>query len=135
MNRWGLALFFVIVLVVSVAGAVIRSPTATDPFFPQVNSSPRPLNSPAATPSPLQPAKIAQSPKVDAERLFSHIRALNFERYRERDRSRTREYLLQTLTRLGWQPQLQQFEGGSNVVAQRAGTDPERGNNSGHSSL
>jgi hypothetical protein len=126
MKRWRAAIVFAIVLIVSVACAVTQAPTPTTPVSPQGNSQHQ-SSPPIAAPRSVQVPGKTPPPKVDAERLFRHIQALNFERYRDLDRSRTRAYLLQTLTHLGWQPQLQRFEGGINVVAQRAGTDPKAG--------
>jgi len=52
---------------------------------------------------------------------------LNFERYQASDRDRARRYLVKTLTGFGWKPQLQAFEGGVNVFAQRPGTNAKAG--------
>jgi hypothetical protein len=69
----------------------------------------------------------AISPAISPERLLAHVRALDFERYQEDDRLRVREYISQQLVSWGWTPQLQVFDGGVNVWAQRAGTDPNAG--------
>lgn len=69
----------------------------------------------------------AFAPRVDANRLFQHLQALNFERYSNQSRERSRTYLSETLKRLGWQPQVQAFAGGVNLVAQRPGTQPTAG--------
>ncbi len=117
----------VIVLLLAVACAVSRSPDPGSTGTPAVNAHDRQASPSATVSPPVQfPARIP-SLTVEADRLFQHIQALNFERYSERDRQRTREYLLQTLTHVGWQPRLQRFEVGSNVLAQRTGTDPHAG--------
>lgn len=67
------------------------------------------------------------TPVISTEKLLSHIKQLNFERYTEVGRSRARTYLTQSLKKLGWTPQLQSFEGGVNVIAQRRGTDLKAG--------
>lgn len=67
------------------------------------------------------------TPVVSTEKLSSHIKQLNFERYTEIGRSRARTYLTQSLKKLGWTPELQSFEGGVNIIAQRQGTDPQAG--------
>ena len=67
------------------------------------------------------------APVVDPKRLMSHVEALAFERYSDSDRLRAREYLLKALENAGWQPYLQIFSAGVNVVAERAGTDPQAG--------
>lgn len=86
-------------------------------------STPHPAPYTSAQPSPsTQP--LAQ---IDPDRLFQHIEALNFERYAMSDRDRARRYLVKTLTSFGWQPQLQTFEGGVNVVARRSGTNTKAG--------
>jgi Zn-dependent M28 family amino/carboxypeptidase len=79
------------------------------------------------TPSPLPQALANQPPQVNPTRLFEHIEALNFERFESSDRDRARRYLVQTLTDFGWKPQLQVFEGGVNVFAQRPGTTADAG--------
>lgn len=68
-----------------------------------------------------------QAPKVDSERLFSHIKELNFQRYTNNERQRAQEYIINKLSEVGLQPQLQEFEGGVNVWAQREGTDASAG--------
>lgn len=70
-----------------------------------------------------QPIKFS----VDSNKLFAPVKALNYQRYTEAERDRARNYLTQSLQKLGWSPTLQFFEGGINVFAQRQGTDPEAG--------
>ncbi len=65
--------------------------------------------------------------KVSREKLLAHIRALNYRRYTEAERDRTRSYLRKSLKQLGWKPELQTFEGGVNIFAQRQGTDAKAG--------
>jgi Zn-dependent M28 family amino/carboxypeptidase len=65
--------------------------------------------------------------KVSRENLLAHIRALNYRRYTEAERDRTRAYLAKSLKQLGWKPELQTFEGGVNIFAQRQGTDAKAG--------
>jgi Zn-dependent M28 family amino/carboxypeptidase len=59
--------------------------------------------------------------------LLEHLRILSFERYDAIDRARAKQYLIQTLKTFGWTPVLQPFETGVNVLAERAGTDPQAG--------
>ena len=59
--------------------------------------------------------------------LLAHIRALNYRRYTENERDRTRTYLIKSLKQLGWKPERQTFEGGVNIFAQRQGTEPKSG--------
>ncbi len=58
---------------------------------------------------------------------MAHRRALNYRRYTEAERDRTRSYLTKSLKQLGWKPELQTFEGGVNIFAQRQGTDAKAG--------
>ena len=67
------------------------------------------------------------APNVDSQQLFRHIKALNFKRYTQESRDRTRDYLSKSLKKLGWFPTLEPFEGGVNVFAQRQGTNLEAG--------
>lgn len=87
--------------------------------------------SPSETKQTLTPssaiAPVTNPPKVDPQRLMGHVKALAFERHSDRDRYQAREYLLQALTEAGWQPYLQVFKQGVNVVAERSGSDPQAG--------
>ncbi|WP_199300361.1 M28 family peptidase [Trichocoleus sp. FACHB-262] len=84
--------------------------------------------SPSAPDSSTAPS-ISQvnAPTVDSKRLFAHVQALAFERHSESDRLQAREYILKALEQAGWQPYLQVFSSGVNVVAERAGTDSQAG--------
>lgn len=118
---WILSLSLVILLMTLTVCRNLEAPIAVTP-----------VTSPASSPSPSLPASPAPQvsvplAQIDAEQLFEHIQALNFERYTETDRARTRRYLAQTLTSFGWQPQIQTFAGGVNLVAERAGTDANAG--------
>lgn len=72
-------------------------------------------------------SKYVNTLKVSREKLLAHIRALNYRRYTEAERDRTRTYLIKSLKQLGWKPELQLFAGGVNIFAQRQGTDPKAG--------
>ena len=67
------------------------------------------------------------APNVDSKQLFRHVKELNFKRYTNAERDRARNYLTQSLKKLGWSPTLQPFESGVNIFAQRQGTDPKAG--------
>jgi Peptidase family M28 len=73
------------------------------------------------------PAKTDDTLRVSADRLFSHIQKLDFERYSDGERSRTRNYITNELRKIGWKPQLQRFPEGVNVFAQHQGTDKAAG--------
>ena len=66
-------------------------------------------------------------PQADAQRLFSHIKALAFQRHTAAERQQARDYILQALQAAGWSSTLQSFEGGTNIFARRPGTDSEAG--------
>ncbi|WP_144053638.1 M28 family peptidase [Baaleninema simplex] len=68
-----------------------------------------------------------EMPQIDGDRLFRHVEALAFPRNDRRDRRRVRQYLLNALREAGWSPELRAFDGGANVVATQAGTDPDAG--------
>lgn len=92
------------------------------------SSQPLPVSSPYTPPPIPQPPPTQQPfPQVDPDRLFQHIEALNFERYQASERDRARRYLVKTLAKFGWKPQLQAFEGGVNVFAQRPGANADVG--------
>ncbi|MFQ4146418.1 M28 family peptidase [Chlorogloeopsis sp. ULAP02] len=69
----------------------------------------------------------SSAPQVSASRLFAHVQNLNFKRYTDAERSRTRAYITNELKKLGWKSQLQKFSDGVNVFAERKGTDKEAG--------
>ena len=73
---------------------------------------------------------LAASPasrRVDAARLTADVAALAFERATAADRARARRVVAHRLTELGYQPALQGFSDGINVVGERPGTDPTAG--------
>jgi Peptidase family M28 len=67
------------------------------------------------------------TPKIDADRLFSHVESLAYERVNEVDRERARSYIIQTLEEYGFSAISIPFEGGVNIFAERPGTDPKAG--------
>lgn len=108
------------IVLIAVSSCHVSS-SQPSPESSPATSSPAPQTLAQSTPSPKPP------PQIDPDRLFQHIKALNFERYQARDRDRARRYLIKTLTEFGWKPQLQAFEGGVNVFAQRPGTNANAG--------
>lgn len=97
-----------------------------------VTSSSKFLKQPPVTQTKVAPTVIATKqlskyPKVDSQKLFAHVQALNFQRYIETDRDRARNYISQSLKKFGWLPTSQAFEGGVNIFAQHKGTDPQAG--------
>ncbi|RUR81869.1 M28 family peptidase [Chlorogloeopsis fritschii PCC 9212] len=69
----------------------------------------------------------SSAPQVSANKLFAHVQNLNFKRYTDAERSRTRTYITRELKKLGWKSQLQKFSEGVNVFAERKGTDKQAG--------
>ena len=65
--------------------------------------------------------------QVSGQKLFAHIQNLNFKRYTNTERSRTRTYIISQLKKFGWKPQLQNFSEGVNIFVERQGTDKTAG--------
>ncbi|MDY6940067.1 MAG: M20/M25/M40 family metallo-hydrolase [Cyanobacteriota bacterium] len=77
---------------------------------------------------PVEPANSKpEFPQISGSRLMEHVEALAYERYRNLDRDRARDYIIQSLEEAGYSPQLQSFDGGINIVAVRPGTDAAAG--------
>ncbi|MEG4318007.1 MULTISPECIES: M20/M25/M40 family metallo-hydrolase [unclassified Microcoleus] len=80
------------------------------------------------SPSPLTAEKNAvEGPQIDPSRLWKHVETLAGEREGERARSFTRDYISQQLKSLGFSPELQQFDRGINIFAERKGSDSNAG--------
>lgn len=71
------------------------------------------------------PAPITVS--VSSERLLADVTALSFVRYSNPERQQARDYIQQALQAAGWTTQVQRFEGGVNLYASRAGSEPGSG--------
>lgn len=65
---------------------------------------------------------LPPGPAPDAARIEADVRALAFERHGEEDRRRARALLAHRLTALGYEPELQAFATGVNVVGRRPGS-------------
>ena len=126
MRKWfWVALLVLVAIAVTIGGSRFfqQRPSSVGTQFQQV--TPQRVES-----SNFDAAKIPQllsAPHVESKQLFRHIKALNFKRYTQAERDRARDYLTQSLKKLGWSPTLQPFEGGVNIIAQRQGTAPEAG--------
>lgn len=57
------------------------------------------------------------APSVQGDRLWGALGAIVGQRYTEAERARTRQYLTEVLTALGWQVESQAFEQGVNLLA------------------
>ncbi len=64
---------------------------------------------------------------IGPAQLWNHLKVLGGERYRESDRERVRNYLIQQLELVQLSPRLQSFEQGVNIIAERPGTNPKAG--------
>ena len=58
---------------------------------------------------------------ADRQRLADHIAAIAYPRFDEVDRIRARGYLIEQLEAFGWQVQLESFDTGINLVAEKTG--------------
>lgn len=124
MKRWiWLALLMLLVVGVSNSREFFQQQASL--FVEQQNFTS--VNKSTAKTDQVAVQKLVSVPDVSTEKLMAHIQALNFKRYTEAERDRTRTYLTKSLKQLGWKPQLQRFEGGVNIFAQRQGTDPAAG--------
>ncbi|MBD2433119.1 MULTISPECIES: M28 family peptidase [Fischerella] len=77
--------------------------------------------------SPPLVISVSSPLQVSGQKLFAHIQNLNFKRYTNTERSRTRTYIISQLKKFGWKPQLQNFSEGVNIFAERQGTDKTAG--------
>ncbi|MBW4632183.1 MAG: M28 family peptidase [Iphinoe sp. HA4291-MV1] len=71
--------------------------------------------------------RIPASLQVSADKLFAHVLRLNFTRHTPAERSRTRAYITTELKKMGWKPQLEKFQDGVNIFAEKPGTDKDAG--------
>jgi Peptidase family M28 len=107
----------VLVAIIAIAnGMYSATPTAKITNSPIAKSQP-----------PSKSPQVVSTPSVSPQKLLTHIQKLNFQRYTPEARSRARTYITKSLQKFGWTPQLQAFTGGINIIAQRAGTNPESG--------
>jgi Zn-dependent M28 family amino/carboxypeptidase len=75
------------------------------------------------------------TPLVSADKLFAHIKKLNFTRYTPGDRSRARNYISNYISSTlnkenkagSWEVKLEEFPDGVNIIALRPGTDKKAG--------
>ncbi len=81
---------------------------------------------PSASPIPATKQAV-DFPQIDQSRLWKHLETLAGERDGDSDRSFTRNYISQQLKIVGFSPQLQPFERGTNIFAERKGTDSTAG--------
>ncbi len=80
-----------------------------------------------SSPSILPEQPTMDLPKIDESRLWKHVTSLAGERDAEADRTFSRNYISQQLQTSGFSPELQPFDGGTNIFAERKGTDTKAG--------
>ena len=80
-----------------------------------------------SSPSPLPEKLAVDVPQIDESRLWKHVETLAGERDGEGDRTFVRNYISQQLKISGFSPQFQPFDRGTNVFAERKGTDSTAG--------
>lgn len=97
-------------------------------FFEQHPSPEIVVSVPAQQPQqPPQSPPVKSTLQISADKLFTHIQKLNFQRYTFEGRSLTRTYIINELQKLGWKPKLEDFSAGINIFAERTGTDKKAG--------
>jgi hypothetical protein len=88
----------------------------------------KPLSQEESTAAKIQTQNIETLiPQVSSERLFADVQKLSFQRFTANERRRTRNYIINELKKLGWEPALEQFQQGVNVFAEKPGFDREAG--------
>jgi len=80
-----------------------------------------------SSPSILPERLTIDLPQIDESRLWKHVTSLAGERDAETDRTFARNYISQQLQTSGFSPELQPFDGGINIFAERKGTDSKAG--------
>lgn len=119
MRKWFWLALLLLIVIVSSGLLQQRHSIVGAPSQPTLTSEVESSNVAATSSAP--------APQVSSQQLFRHIKRLNYKRYTEAGRDRARTYLTQSLKKLGWTPELQTFEGGVNIIAQRQGTDLNAG--------
>ncbi|MDJ0616612.1 MAG: M20/M25/M40 family metallo-hydrolase [Calothrix sp. MO_192.B10] len=123
MKKW----IWLVFLTLAVATVTIISGFWQQPEKPSVMASSQvETPKPQPTVSPRVNDQVNIFP-VSSDRLFSHIQNLNFRRYTNRERWRTRTYITKELQKIGWQPKLQNFDRGINIFAERTGSNKDAG--------
>ncbi len=123
MKKW----IWLVFLTLAVATVTVITGFWQQPEKPKVIATPQ-VEVPK--PQPKAPPKVNDAlnlPQVSSDRLSSHLQNLNFRRYTDRERSRTRKYIIEELQKIGWQPKLQKFDQGINVFAERKGSNKDAG--------
>ncbi|BAY25436.1 peptidase M28 [Calothrix sp. NIES-2100] len=123
MKKWiWLALLLLVVVVVLGTRGTANNRLFEEPPVPTIVQSIPNQNTPSQSSAP-----VARDLQVSADKLFTHIQKLNFQRYTSTERSRTRTYITTELKKFGWTPQLENFSEGVNIFAERQGTNKQAG--------
>lgn len=126
----GVALFLITAIAVVTGWSwktVLPSAKIVPTNFHQSVQPGAPTQRPAASaPSNFQALEMA-APLINGDQLWADVEALASRRYTESERNQARSYILESLQAAGWTPQIQRFEQGINIVAERPGTDPTAG--------
>lgn len=119
MKKWIWLLLVVLVAVVVMSIGVFFHPREETPVVAttRVETSQRKAES----------KQVTIAPQVSADRLFAHVQKLNFKRFTNIERKRSRTYITSELKKLGWKPTLEKFSSGVNIFAERQGTDKTAG--------
>lgn len=133
---WLVLLLLVTIVAVVVTSAFVKQHRESVIYSIRVDNS-LTANQDAKTPIPkdvqttrrkdTKSENFPESLRVSADQLFAHVQRLNFTRHTPAERSRTRAYITTELKKMGWKPQLEKFQDGVNVFAQRPGTDKNAG--------
>lgn len=84
---------------------------------------PNPLEIPVA--AEVNISDVLPSEDINPDNIWNDLETLVGERYTNRDRELTRNYLIENLQNLGFLTSLQPFEQGINIIAKRPQDDPE----------
>lgn len=111
---------------VFISSSFVRQPEESTAINNLQIETPIPQEDPKTT--NIESKKIQNNtPQVSSERLFTNLKNLSFQRFTVSERRRSRNYIINELKKLGWEPSLERFENGVNVFAEKRGTDSEAG--------
>ncbi|NJO28854.1 MAG: M28 family peptidase [Richelia sp. RM2_1_2] len=118
-------IIFIILIIIGIAFAVLFG----DKFLSQPQETAVINNIQIETPLvEKEPQTVAiNPPQVDSQRLFANVEKLNFQRFTDSERRRTRDYITKELQKLGWEPTLEEFPTGVNVFTEKQGRDRNAG--------
>jgi Zn-dependent M28 family amino/carboxypeptidase len=119
MKKWIWLVLVLLVAVVVMSIGVFFRPTEKTPVIATTRVE--------TSQTKAESKQVRNTPQVSADRLFAHIQKLNFKRFTDVERSRSRTYITSELKKLGWKPTLEKFSDGVNIFAERQGTDKTAG--------